>query len=331
MAVADAVSKRPSDGLSKDQLVALYRVMVEIREFDEEVYRRYLEGLVHGTTHLSQGQEAISAGVMAVLRPEDKITITHRSHGPCVARGVDMARMFGELMGRKSGLCKGQAGSMHLKDFSKGVIGSFAIVGAGIPVAVGAGLSAKLQGKDFIAATFFGDGSTNIGSFHEALNIAAVHKAPVVFICENNLYGEFSRIDRTTPLEDISTRAVAYAMPGYSVDGNDVLEVYDHVWEAARRARKGEGPTLLECKTYRHRGHSRTDPAKYRPEAEVQAWLKRDPIVRFRQTLIERGVLDEQACEAILADVKERVKAASEAAAAAPWPDHSQLEADVLA
>lgn len=328
MAAADG--GRPSDALTREQQIKFYQAMLEIREFEEEVHHRFLQGLVHGTTHLCQGQEAVSVGVASALTPDDYVTVTYRGHGHNLARGMSMEAMFAELFGRRTGICKGKGGSMHIHDASLGVIGAFAIVGAGLPAAVGAAMSAKLRGEPRVAVSLFGDGAANIGAFHEALNIAAVWKAPVVFVCENNLYGEYSRINKTTPFEDLARRAEAYAMPARIVDGNDVLAVYDAAVEAVSRARRGEGPTFLECKTYRHRGHSRTDPARYRPEDEVRAWLARDPIVRFRQHLIEKGWLDEAQAEAMLNDVRARVKAAADAAAQAPWPDVSEIVQNVL-
>jgi len=328
---AAGASARPSASLSDEALLAMYRKMVEIREFEEEVHRRYLQGLIPGTTHLAQGHEAVAVGVAWALEPDDYMTVTYRGHHHCLARGLSPEAMFGELMGRATGVCKGKGGSMHIKDADKGIIGSYAIIGAGIPVAVGAAMSARLRGTKQVAVSFFGDGATNIGAFHEALNIAAVRKAPVIFVCENNLYGEFTRIDRSTPFEDLHRRADAYAMPGVPVDGNDVLAVYDAVVEAAARARRGEGPTFIECKTYRHRGHSRTDPATYRPKEEVEWWLARDPIPRFAEVLQARGIIDAAGIAALREEIVQAVQAAAEAAASAPWPDLSQLTADVYA
>jgi len=322
---------KPSEMLDQEALLGLYRTMLLIREFEDEVYRLFLQGVIAGTIHLARGQEAISAGIMAALRPDDYVTITYRGHGHCIARGVSLDKMFGELMGRGTGVCKGKGGSMHIKDFRKGVIGCFAIVGAGLPFGVGAGLSAKLRGSGQVSVVFFGDGAANIGEFHEALNIAAVYRVPVVFVCENNLYGEYTRINRTTPFEDIARRADAYAMPGVIVDGNNVLDVYDAAVEAVGRARSGGGPTLLECKTYRHYGHSRADPAKYRPEEEVRAWMERDPLKRLLSYLIGKGFLDERGAERILEEVRTAVKEASARALQAPWPDISEIEKDVYA
>jgi pyruvate dehydrogenase E1 component alpha subunit len=300
--------------------IALFRSMIEIREFEEQVQRSYLEGLVHGTTHLCQGQEAVSSGAGYALRPDDYVTYTYRGHGHCIARGMDMEAAFAELFGRTSGACGGLGGSMHLTDVGKGLIGSFGIVGAGLPVAVGAGQAAQMNGRGQVSVTFFGDGSTNIGAFHEAMNIAQVWKLPVLFICENNLYGEFTRINHTTPFEDLVNRAAGYAMNAIKVDGNDVEAVYAAVSEAAERARAGGGPTFIECKTYRHRGHSRTDPAKYRDPAEVEAWLKRDPLILYRAVLAERGILKAADADRIVEEVRTRVKAAADRAATGAWP-----------
>lgn len=329
---ADGIDgERPSDRLATEDLVDLYRVMVTIREFEEEVQRAYLDGLVHGTTHLCQGQEAVSAGVAAALRPQDYVSITYRGHGQCIARGMSLRGMFAELFGRRTGVCKGKGGSMHMTDFDAGVIGAFGIVGAGLPVAVGAALSARIQGEDRVSVAFFGDGAANIGAFHESLNIAAVRRAPCIFVCENNLYGEFSRIDHTTPFEDLARRADAYAMPGVIVDGNDVLEVYDAAVEAVARARRGEGPTFLECKTYRHKGHSRTDPATYRSDEEVRQWLARDPVALFAKRLDEREILTRADAERIEREVGARVKEAREAAIQDPWPTRDEMFEDIFA
>jgi acetoin:2,6-dichlorophenolindophenol oxidoreductase subunit alpha len=299
---------------------ALFASMVRIREFEEQVQRSYLEGLVHGTTHLCQGQEAVSAGAAYALRPDDYVTYTYRGHGHCLARGMDMAAAFAELFGRVTGVSGGLGGSMHLTDPTKGLIGSFGIVGGGLPVAVGAGLSAQLDGRGQVSVTFFGDGATNIGAFHEAMNIAQVWDLPVLFICENNLYGEFTRINHTTPYEDLVIRARGYAMNAQAVDGNDVEAVHQAVAAAAARARAGGGPSFIECKTYRHRGHSRTDPAKYRDPAEVEAWLKRDPVPSYRARLAATGALSDDDAETLVRRTREEVKAAADRAATGAWP-----------
>lgn len=304
----------------------LFRMMVRIREFEEEVQRSYLEGLVHGTTHLCQGQEAVAAGTGYAFRPDDYIGYTYRGHGHCLARGMDEEGAFAELFGRTTGVCGGVGGSMHLTDIDKGLIGAFGIVGGGLPVSVGAGVTAQMNGRGQLSATFFGDGATNIGAFHESMNIAQVWKLPVLFICENNLYGEFTRINHTTPYEDLIKRARGYDMNAVQVDGNDVEAVYNATAEAAARARSGGGPSFIECMTYRHRGHSRTDPAKYRDPKEVEAWLARDPLKLYEAALIKRKLITRAKAEALIAEERARQRAASERAAAAPWPEVGAID-----
>jgi TPP-dependent pyruvate/acetoin dehydrogenase alpha subunit len=322
--VAAETSDNSAAPLADGDRIELFRSMVRIREFEEQVQRSYLEGLVHGTTHLCQGQEAVAAGAAHVLRADDYITYTYRGHGHCLARGMDMEAAFAELFGRAGGICGGLGGSMHLTDAEKGLIGSFGIVGAGLPVAVGAGLAAQLNGCGQISVTFFGDGAVNIGAFHEAMNLAQVWGLPVLFVCENNLYGEFTRINHTTPFEDLVHRAAGYAMQAAMVDGNDVEAVYGAVASAAARARARGGPSFIECKTYRHRGHSRTDPAKYRDPAEVEAWLKRDPLLLYRAKLAERGLLSDAEAERIVEEIRAEVKAAADRAAAGAWPSSGE-------
>lgn len=315
---------RAVPALDKAKRIELFEMMVKIREFEEQVQRSYLEGLVHGTTHLCQGQEGVAAGANLALSDGDYVSYTYRGHGHCLARGMEMETAYAELFGRTTGLCNGLGGSMHFTDIEKGLIGAAGIVGGGLPAAVGAGLSAQLDGKGQVSAVFFGDGSVNIGAFHESMNIAQVWRLPVLFICENNLYGEFTRINFTTPFEDLTERAKGYAMTAVQVDGNDVEAVYRATAEAAERARAGEGPTFIECKTYRHRGHSRTDPAKYRDPKEVEAWLARDPLPAHRAKLVKDGVLTEKDAKRIVEEAKREVKAAADRAATAPWPDPNQ-------
>jgi TPP-dependent pyruvate/acetoin dehydrogenase alpha subunit len=308
-----------------------YRRMVEIRLFEDKVQELFQQGLIEGTTHLCQGQEGVSVGSAAALLAEDYLTITYRGHGHAIARGVALESLFAEMMGRSSGCCGGVGGSMHFTDFSRGLIGAFAIVGAGLPVAVGAAFSAKLKGENRVAVTFFGDGSTNIGTFHEALNMASVWSAPVVFIIENNLYGEYSPMRTTTPLDDLAERAKAYAIPGVIVDGQDVVAVHRAVEEAVARARSGDGPSLLEMKTYRFRGHSRSDPAKYRPEGELERWKDRDPIELLGATLAREGVLAPEAARQIWADVEAEVDDAAERAQGARYPALEEVRSHVYA
>lgn len=307
------------------------RQMMEIRRFEERVQELFLEGLVQGTTHLCQGQEAVSVGAMAALRPDDYVVMTYRGHGQALARGMSMEAAFAELMGRRQGCCHGVGGSMHLTDFSLGLIGAFAIVGAGLPVAVGAAMSSQLKGEGRIAVTFCGDGATNIGTFHESLNLAAVWKAPVVFIVENNLYGEYSPLQETTAVSDLAVRAKAHGIPGVIVDGQSVAAVYDAVAQGANLARQGEGPTLIEAKTYRYRGHSRSDPARYRPEGELDRWRGRDPIILLAADLGKSGVLQPSARVAMEQSVQRAVDEAARRAAESPYPTLEEIESYVYA
>lgn len=290
-----------------------------------------MAGRIEGTTHLCQGQEGVSVGAVSALRDHDYLTITYRGHGHALARGMSMTAAFGELMGLTSGCCRGVGGSMHLTDFSRGLIGAFAIVGAGLPVAVGAAMSSKLRGSDAASLTFFGDGATNIGTFHEALNMASVWKAPTVFVIENNLYGEYSPVRETTPVDDLADRASAYGMPGVVVDGQDVGAVHAVVSDGLARARAGDGPTLIEAKTYRYRGHSRTDPAKYRKPGELDEWRARDPIVLLGTQLVSDGLLDEALRQALHDEVQQQVDASAEEAAQAPTPTLEEIETYVYA
>jgi pyruvate dehydrogenase E1 component alpha subunit len=305
--------------------------MLEIRFFEDKVQELFMQGQIEGTTHLCQGQEGVSVGAVSALRDDDYLTITYRGHGHALARGMSMTAAFGELMGLTSGCCGGVGGSMHLTDFSRGLIGAFAIVGAGLPVAVGAALSSKLQGGDAASLTFFGDGSTNIGTFHEALNMASVWKVPTVFVIENNLYGEYSPLRDTTPIDDLADRAKGYGMPGVIVDGQDVGAVHAAVSAALARGRAGEGPTLIEAKTYRYRGHSRTDPAKYRKPGELDAWRERDPIALLGAQLADEGLLDDATRSALHEEVQQQVDASAAEAAQAPVPTLEEIEDYVYA
>jgi TPP-dependent pyruvate/acetoin dehydrogenase alpha subunit len=302
-----------------------FRQMILIRLFEEKAQELWQRGLMEGTTHLGQGQEAVAVGAVAAMGQDDYLTITYRGHAHALARGVDVEAGFAELMGRETGLCKGRGGSMHFTDFSRGLIGAFAIVGAGLPVAVGAAMAAKLRGESRVALTFFGDGATNIGPFHEALNLASVWKAPVVFLCENNLYGEYTPLHETTPVKDLAVRAASYAIPGEIVDGMDVDAVHDRTSAAIERARAGEGPTFLECKTYRYRGHSRSDPATYRPAGELDAWKAKDPIDRLGRTLESGGIMSADEQDSVRQEVEDFIDSAANRAAEAPWPDTDQL------
>ena len=317
--------------VSRLDLSAAYRQMLRIRLFEEKVQELFLRNMVQGTTHLCQGQEAVSVGVASSLRPDDYVTMTYRGHGHALARGMAMEGIFAELMGKRTGVSHGLGGSMHLTDPELGLIGCFAIVGAGLPVALGAAMSAKLRGSDQVSVTFFGDGATNIGTFHEALNMASVWSAPVIFVIENNLYGEYTPLRQTAPIDDLAERAAPFHIPGVIVDGNDVEAVHAAAATAVERARGGQGPTLLECKTYRHRGHSRTDPGKYRPEDEVKAWLARDPLRIAGDRLLRDGRFSAGDDAELRADLEAQVDQAVESAAAAGLPTLEEAQQSVYA
>jgi acetoin:2,6-dichlorophenolindophenol oxidoreductase subunit alpha len=317
--------------ISADKLLALYEQMAVIRRTEKAAHDLFLAGLVKGTTHLAAGHEAVAVGASAALRPGDYVFATYRGHHHAIARGATPEECLAELMSKATGVCKAKGGSMHLTKASAGMLGSYAIVGAHLPLAAGAAWSAKLRGSDQVAVAFFGDGATNIGAFHEALNIAAVWSLPVLFVCENNLYMEYTPIGSVTAVANpAADRAPAYGMPAEVIDGNDVVVVADAVSRAAARARAGIGPTLIEARTYRHFGHSRTDPATYRPQEEVAEWLERDPLDIARGRLAELGVPVERA---IAADDRaaQVVEAAVAAARAAPGPDPADALTDVWA
>jgi len=305
--------------------------MFEIRLFEEKVFELYAQNLVPGTIHLYAGEEAVAVGVCSNLRKDDYITSTHRGHGHCIAKGAQLKRIMAEILGKKTGYCKGKGGSMHIADFNVGMLGATAVVGAGLPIAMGAGLSIKLRGTDNVVACFFGDGASNQGTFHEAINMAAVWKLPVIFVCENNVYAMGTRQSTVMLIGNIADRAIAYGIPGVAADGNNVLTVYEAAQKAVERARTGQGPTLIECKTYRHKGHSRIDPAKYRPKEEVEEWLRKDPIRHFKEKLLQTNVLLEaeirQIEKEVLAEIEEAVKFAIES----PHPFAEEALEDVYA
>jgi pyruvate dehydrogenase E1 component alpha subunit len=309
-----------TDSSAAPDRVAWYRKMVEIRLFEEKVQELFMSGQIQGTTHLCQGQEAVSVGAIGAMRPGDVQTNTYRGHGEALALGMAPETAFAELMGRTTGCSGGVGGSMHLIDFSKGNIGANAIVGAGLPIAVGAAVAFQIRGERRVALTFFGDGATNIGTFHESLNMAAVWKAPVVFIITNNQYGEYSPVRETTPIEDLARRADPFGIPGIIVDGQDVDAVHGATAEAVARARRGDGPSLLEMKTYRYRGHSRSDPAKYRPEGELDRWKARDPIDLLAARLVAEGGLAAGDQARIREDLQVAIDDAAAGAAASPYP-----------
>ena len=304
---------------SADRRLRWYSQMLHIRVFEEKVQELFMSGQIQGTTHLCNGQEAVSVGAVSVMQPGDVQTNTYRGHGEALALGMEPEVAFAELMGRSSGGSKGLGGSMHLIDTSRGNIGANAIVGAGLPIAVGAAMAFKLRKEPYISLTFFGDGATNIGTFHEALNMAAVWKTPTIFIITNNLYGEYSPLAMTCAVEDLARRADAFGIPGIIVDGQDVEAVNAATAQAAERARAGDGPTLLEMKTYRYRGHSRSDPAKYRPDGELERWQARDPITLLGDKLSAQGILDASAQARMRTEVQAEIDAAAERAETSPY------------
>lgn len=320
-----------SQNFSIDTLLEIYKKMVLIRSFEDLLYRLFLQGLVPGTLHQYQGQEAVAVGVCTALRPDDVVFSTHRPVGHAIAKGVRLEAIAGELWGKVTGCAGGKGGQMHLTDVSVGFMPSNAVVGANIPIAVGAAIGYAIRNLDQVAVSFFGDGASNTGAFHEGLNFAAVQEAPVIFVCENNLYGASTHISLAMKIQDISDRAAAYGMPGSVVDGMDVLAVYESMMEAVDRARSGGGPTLLEYKTYRFMGHSRGDPGSYRGRLEVEEWRQRDPIKLFRHRLMnECGVVKER-LTAIERSCGDEVAAAIKDAQDAPEPRTAEVTNFVFA
>ena len=305
-----------SPGALREALKKMYL----IRRFEEGAEESYTRGLIHGTMHLSIGQEASAVASCMELTDADKITSTHRGHGHCIAKGAEVGRMFAEFFGKETGYCHGRGGSMHIADVKTGNLGANGIVGGGLPIAVGAALTAKRLGRDDVTVCFFGDGANNEGAFHEALNMAAVWKLPVIFVCENNKYGMSTSTERSTAVKRIAERAVAYAMPGVTVDGNDFSAVAEAMHIAIARARAGEGPSLVENLTYRWRGHSKSDRNRYRTKDEIEDWMSRDPIARFQDQLIAHGILSETEAAKVQSEVESEVAAGIDFARVSPAP-----------
>jgi len=305
--------------------------MYLIRRFEEGAEDSYARGLIHGTMHLSIGQEASAMATCMELTDADKITSTHRGHGHCIAKGADVGRMFAEFFGKETGYCHGRGGSMHIADVKTGNLGANGIVGGGLPIAVGSALSAKRLGKSDVTICFFGDGANNEGAFHEALNMAAIWKLPVVFVCENNQYAMSTSVKQSTSVARISDRAAAYSMPGATVDGNDFSAVAEAVHNAIARARAGAGPSLVENLTYRWRGHSKSDRNRYRTKEEIEDWMTRDPIEQFRAELILHGIVDEAGADAIAEAAIDEMTAGIAFAKASPAPDVSEVTRYVYA
>lgn len=297
-------------GISKTLLKKMYLRMVRAREFEEQLYYLFLSTPMPGTMHQATGQEAVAVGVASALNEDDYVTSNHRGHGHCIAKDVQLDVMMAEMYARRNGVCKGMGGSMHLCDFSRGMLGAFGIVGAGIPIATGAALSSVVRGTKQVAVSFFGDGAINEGVFHEALNMASLWKLPVVYVIENNQYALSMPNELVSAVKDLSSRGCSYGIPGETVDGNNVVAVYHAAKKAVDRARKGDGPFLLECITYRMRGHARFEPASYRNKEEVEQWEKFDPILRFRQAVLNAEILMEKDLEKIDKEVEVEIEQA---------------------
>ena len=317
---------------SKSKLISFYKTMQTIRLFESRISDLYARGTIPGLAHLYIGEEAVAAGVCSVLRPDDFITSTHRGHGHVIAKGAELNLMMAELYGRRTGYCKGKGGSMHIADMKLGIMGANGIAGGGLPIAVGAGWSAKWRGTDQVTVCFFGDGASNNGTFHESLNLASLHRLPVVFVCENNLYGISVCQLKHQPIVDIAARAASYDMPGEVIDGNDVLATYAAADKAVARARAGDGPTLIECKTYRWRGHHEGDPnqgERYRTKEEISEWMEKCPIQRFSRKLLKEKVTTRKELEAIDLEINAAIDAAVEFAAQSDFPDPDEMYEDV--
>ncbi len=319
----------PALSLPGEKLLWMYDTMLKCRFFEEAVGDLFAAGKAHGTTHLYIGEEACAAGAAAALEPGDYITSTHRNHGHAIAKGTDINRMMAEIYGKKTGSCGGKGGSMHIVDLERGNIGGNGIVAGGVSIAVGAALALKMQGRPNVVLCFLGDGARAQGIFHESMNLASIWRLPVVFVCENNQYAMSTPVQRYFACNDPVVRGQSYNMPGESVDGNDVLAVYERVRVAVGRARGGEGPSYIECQTYRWRGHSKSDVNRYRTREEMEAWMERDPIRRFRELLIERGIIDEKRADEMGARAREVVAEAIRFAGESPEPPLDDLTANV--
>ena len=315
--------------IKKDRLKWIYERMCLIRKFEDHVHEEFAAGAIAGFVHLYAGEEAIAVGTMANLRDDDSITSTHRGHGHCIAKGVDIDAMLAEIYGKATGACKGKGGSMHIADMTKGMLGANGIVGAGPPLACGAALAAKLRGTGQVTACFFGDGASNQGTFHESLNLASIWDLPIVFVAENNVYAETTSTDYSMRVPNIADRAVAYGIPGVVVDGMDVFAVYDAAAEAVAHARQGKGPTLLEGKTYRYYGHFEGDTILYRTKQEEQSYKDRDPILQFHKRVLAEGLLSEDQLAEIDQQTDATLEKAKAFAAASPFPEPQECLEDV--
>ncbi len=317
--------------IKDEDLLLMYRRMLTIRRFEERAIQEYADGILPGFIHSYIGQEAIAVGVCAHLRIDDRIVSNHRGHGHCIAKGADMKRMMAEIYGKKTGYCKGKGGSMHIADFQIGMLGANGIVGAGLPIATGSALAAQLEGGDGISAVFFGDGACGEGEFHESLNLASIWKLPIIYVCENNMYGVNTLTSYSMAAQNIADRAVAYSMPGVVADGNNVVTVYETAEKAVNRARAGEGPSLLEFKTYRWRGHFEGDGMPdLRPREEIEEWKKKCPVAFTERLMIERGIVDRDAIESMNREIMSQVQKAVDFAIESPFPDPEEALDDIF-
>lgn len=320
------------NGLDEKTLLNLYKKMWLTRYFDEKVDQFFAKGMIHGTTHLYVGEEATAVGACSTLELKDKITSTHRGHGHCIAKGADVKYMMAELFGRIDGYCHGKGGSMHIADLDLGILGANGIVGGGIPLATGAALTSKMKNEGYVVICFFGDGASNEGSFHESLNLASIWDLPVVFICENNQYGMSGAVDKMTNIQNIAERAAAYGIPGEVMDGNDVFDVMEKTEKAVQRARLGNGPTLLEAKTYRWKGHSKSDAKKYRAREEEMDWRNNnDPMKRFKERVVSEGKLTEHQLDDVQEQARVEIEEAVKFAENSPMPSLDSVTEDVYA
>jgi acetoin:2,6-dichlorophenolindophenol oxidoreductase subunit alpha len=317
--------------MEQSQQLDLLLRMQRIRLFEEKAEELYILGKIHGTMHLSIGQEASAVGSIAALQPADYILSTHRGHGHCIAKGGKLDLMMAEFLAKETGYCRGRGGSMHIADIEGNNLGANGVVAGGLPISVGVGLGLKMKKSQQVVMCFFGDGAANEGAFHEALNMAAIWDLPIVFVCENNHYGMSMSVERSMPITDISSRASSYAMPGVTVDGNDLFAVFQAAELAVERARRGEGPSLVECKTYRYRGHSKSDQNRYRTRDEIKEWMAKDPIPRFKQYLLENDLATQTTLDQIAQQAKDEIEAAVNFAEESPEPSLDSIEEGVYA
>lgn len=314
-----------------EKLLQMYGSMYKIRRFEERLYLMFLSGGVPGTIHQCNGQEAVAVGVCENLHENDLIISTHRGHGHCIAKGIPLNKMLAEILGKKTGCSRGVGGTMHMFYSEKGIMGTNGVVGSGVPVAVGLALGIKYNGENVVVVSFLGEGAINQGGVHEAMNLAAVWKLPIVFVCENNKYAVSTPIDETSRITDLSKRAESYSISGITIDGNDVIEVYRTAQNAVKRARNDGGPTFIECKTYRHKGHSRSDPAIYRTQEELNSWLKKDPIPRLKSYMLDKNLIEERQLKDVEQQVENEIGEAIEFAQKSPDVDPEEVKTYLFA